>query len=211
MSRTQAPLHREPRSRRWRLGAGAVVIPALVISMLGVAACGSGTASPPVAHAAGSSTTAVSGNNALLLATRCLRQHGLPGLPDPIVVPSGPAKGQMALDKPALLAYPSSVVTQAVDACRSALAQAGMHSGPGQAPGAQELHNLLAFARCVRNHGIPNFPDPNSQGGFNLAGTGINSHQLSPSELAAARTCLPAARGAVHIPPQGTATANTGQ
>ena len=117
----------------------------------------------------------------------------------------------MVLDKQALVAYPSSVVNQAEDACGTALEQAGLSSGPNQAPSTQEIQDLLAFARCVRNHGISNFPDPNSQGGFNLAGTGINSHQLSPAELAVARTCLPTARGAVHIPPQGTGTSNSGQ
>ena len=205
MGQQEARILREPTRRRPRLAAGG-----LVISALGVAACGSGTASPPVAHATGHTTTSPRAN-ALLLATRCLRQHGLPNLPDPIVVSSGPARGQMALDKPALLAYPSSVVNQAVDACRTALEQAGMPSGADQAPSTHEIQDLLAFARCVRSHGISNFPDPNSQGNFNLAGTGVNSHQLSPAELAAARTCLPAAHGTIHIPPQGSGASRVGQ
>jgi hypothetical protein len=55
-----------------------------------------------------------------------------------------------------------------------------------------------------------NFPDPNSQGQFNLAGTGINSHQLSPAELATARICLPTAHGDVQIPSQNGAS-NSGR
>jgi hypothetical protein len=131
-------------------------------------------------------------------------------MPDPIVVSSGPAKGQVALDKPALAAYPSSVVNQAVDACRTALEQAGMPSSPDQALSSHDLQDLLAFAHCVRNHGVPNFPDPNNQGSFNLAGTGINGHELTSTELAAARACLATAHGQVHIPTQGSGASNGG-
>ena len=109
----------------------------------------------------------------------------------------------MILDKQALLAYPEAVVNQALAACRTALDEAGISSGPDAGANPEDIRDLLAFARCVRNHGISNFPDPDSQGGFNLAGTGINSHQLSPAELAAARACLATAHGTVHIPPTG--------
>jgi len=114
----------------------------------------------------------------------------------------------MVLDKAGLVAYSSSVVNQATSACSAAMAQ--LPSGPNSVSSAQQLQDLLAFAHCVRNHGVPNFPDPNSEGGFNLAGTGINGHQLTPAELAAARTCLPTAHGQVHIPTQGSGTSNGG-
>jgi hypothetical protein len=163
-----------------------------------------------VAHVARSTGTTITAArpNALLLATRCLRQHGLPDLPGPVLATSGPAKGQMVLDKAGLAAYPSSVVNQATAACSATLAQ--ISGGPNAAASPHQLQSLLAFAHCVRNHGVPNFPDPNSQGGFNLAGTGINSHQLTSAELAAARTCLPTANGQVHIPSQGSGTSNGG-
>ncbi len=178
---------------------------------LALGACGSNEASPPVAHVVSSSTTTPTGtgSNALLAATRCLRQHGLPNMPGPVLATEGPAKGQMVLDKAALAAYPSSVVSQATAACSAALAHIG---GPGSntAASARELRNLLAFAHCVRDHGISNFPDPNNQGGFDLAGTGINSHELTTAELAAARACLPTAHGDVNIPAQGSGTSHGG-
>ncbi len=40
----------------------------------------------------------------------------------------------------------------------------------------------LAYAQCMRAHGVPDFPDPNSQGGFTLQG-GPNS-DLSPNSSA---------------------------
>ena len=45
--------------------------------------------------------------------------------------------------------------------------------------------NLLAFAKCMRSHGVPNFPDPSSSGQLDL--TGVNSQ--SPAFQAAANDC----------------------
>jgi len=213
MDQQQSPLSRKP-TRRYRFcAAGGAVL-------LGVAlaACGSHEASPPVAHVVSSSTTMPNGSptttpngsptNALLAATRCLRQHGIPDMPGPVLATAGPAKGQMVLDKAALAAYPSSVVSQATQACSAALAQIGGGSNAAASP--HQLQALLAFAHCVRDHGISNFPDPNNQGGFDLAGTGINSHELTSAELAAARACLPTAHGEVNIPVQGGGTSHSG-
>jgi hypothetical protein len=48
---------------------------------------------------------------------------------------------------------------------------------------------LFAFSKCMRAHGVPNFPDPSSNGaGLNLNGTGINPQ--SPSFRAAQATCF---------------------
>ena len=200
MNQQQSRLHREPTRRHGRL-----VAAGLVLLGLALAACGSQQASPSVAHVARTPTTkAGSPTSALLLATQCLRQHGLPNLPGPILATAGPAEGHMVLDKQALATYPRSAVTQALAACTAALEQAGLDSGSNAAASSQELRYLLAFAHCVRNHGISNFPDPNAQGDLNLAGTGINSHELTPAELAAARACLPAAHGDVNIPTQGS-------
>lgn len=194
------------------LAAAAVVTFALL-----AAGCG-GAVSPGVASVA--SSTVVSGagvptatSPTLLLrnAGRCLRQHDLPNLPDPTIATSGPAKGRSLLDKLALRSYPESVVNLAVNACRVALAKAGFEGGPNATASPQVIQGLLAFARCVRSRGISNFPDPNSQGSFDLAGTGINPRSLSPARLAIARACLSTAHGAVHIPEQETTSAGTGR
>jgi hypothetical protein len=50
----------------------------------------------------------------------------------------------------------------------------------------------------MRSHGVPNFPDPDSQGHFDFAGTGIDTG--SQAVQAAGRTCLPTANGAVQPP-----------
>lgn len=33
-------------------------------------------------------------------------------------------------------------------------------------------NEAIAFAQCVRAHGVPSFPDPNGKGGFDLSGLG---------------------------------------
>ena len=67
------------------------------------------------------------------------------------------------------------------------------NGGPKQLTPAEKAENmktLLAMAKCIRAHGIPNFPDPNSQGVFALTqATGIdpNSSQFQ----AAMQACRP--------------------
>ena len=45
--------------------------------------------------------------------------------------------------------------------------------------------NVLAFAQCMRKHGVPNFPDPNSSGQLDLSG--VNAQ--SPAFQTAANDC----------------------
>lgn len=47
---------------------------------------------------------------------------------------------------------------------------------------------FVAFSKCMRAHGITNFPDPGNGGGLNIGGTGINPQ--SPAFQAAQGTCF---------------------
>lgn len=160
------------------------------------------TSSSP-GRGSGVAATESSRTHTLVVAGRCLREHGLSGLPDPTIATSGPAKGRAILDKRALLAFSDTVVSRAMRACQTDLQEAGLSSGSSTSVKTpQQIRDGLAFARCVRHHGIANFPDPTAEGNFDLSGTGINPHALTPAQLAAARACLSAAHGAVHIPQQ---------
>jgi hypothetical protein len=61
-------------------------------------------------------------------------------------------------------------------------------AGSGGAPSAGgSAHTVtpLAFARCVRAHGVPNFPDPDSSGNFNkqvLRQLGVSDARLRAAE-----------------------------
>jgi hypothetical protein len=54
-----------------------------------------------------------------------------------------------------------------------------------------QLRAELAYARCMRAHGVTNFPDPNSQGDFPPFRTGV-SKQASEATQRACQHLLPA-------------------
>jgi hypothetical protein len=147
-----------------------------------------------VAHLAGSADTASSSTSAVRLAGACLRMHGLANFPDPAVATDGPAAGQNILDKSALKGYPVALVNQAMNACRTALDQAGLASGQNSSVSPQEIQARLALARCIRAHGVPNFPDPNPTTGEVTPPAGLS--KTSPSILAAIRACPSQAQAA---------------
>jgi hypothetical protein len=107
---------------------------------------------------------------------RCIRSHGVPDFPDP----SSSGKLTIPPDDRGTPAFES-----AQKACQSIL--------PGGTGGAGQTSTLsraqeLQLAKCMRSHGVPNFPDPNASGGLSL--TGINPN--SPALKAALQACQPA-------------------
>jgi hypothetical protein len=78
------------------------------------------------------------------------------------------------------------------------LLAAACSSGPkaDSPPSAGTMAQLLAYAKCMRAHGIPDFPDPvaNKGGpaggaGFNLSGGGSDLDPNNPRYKAANQTC----------------------
>jgi hypothetical protein len=63
-------------------------------------------------------------------------------------------------------------------------------ASPSQAKGASGRAGVfIAFSKCMRAHGVTNFPDPSgSGGGINLSGTGINPR--SPAFNSAQTVCF---------------------
>ena len=160
-----------------------VAFPALALT-----ACGSGTAAPTVPSLPGSASgSSLSQAQQLQLAGQCIRQHGIPGFPDP----APDSSGAPTINKQALLTAPSAVVTQALAACRTALDRAGLQLGhvhdPHSAPSPQQLQALLAYARCIRAHGEPNFPDPDPSNGQISLPPGVS--KLSAGFVAAQQAC----------------------
>lgn len=54
-------------------------------------------------------------------------------------------------------------------------------------PTASEASSSLQTSKCMRAHGISNFPDPDENGAINIGGTGLNPQ--SPAFQAAQRVC----------------------
>jgi hypothetical protein len=135
--------------------------------VLAFAGCGS-SSNPGVAHLAsakGASSTGSGGRGgapessaspqrALLAFAKCMRSNGVPAFPDPN--PSGDGFRLPAGTKPAGAAF------RAAQAKCSKLMPGGGPPGPGSTthPTPQVLARFLTVARCMRGHGIYDFPEP---------------------------------------------------
>jgi hypothetical protein len=128
---------------------------AIAVAVLG-SGCGSSaptsTAGTTRASSSAHTTTATSLHRAVTFA-KCMRSHGVSRFPDP-----GPS-GKLTIDGIAngsSLDTSSPTFTQAITSCKS-LEPAGFTGGKRSAPQTQAA---LAFARCIRDHGVKDFPDP---------------------------------------------------
>ena len=91
------------------------------------------------------------------------------------------------------------VLAAAALACLAVLTAAcgsGGSTGSGTAaasPGGAAKGGSLAYSRCMRAHGIHDFPDPNSQGGINVNGGQGSDLDPSNPQFKAATSYLKAA------------------
>ncbi len=127
---------------------------ALVSGALMVAGCGS--SSKP--SAAGSSTAAT-----LVRFSACVRSHGVPDFPDPSTTQGPNALGidGYNFNLPANLNSESPAYVSAQKVCSDMLDGGG---GTAQGIPAKAKEAALAHAECMRQHGVPNFPDPSFSG-----------------------------------------------
>jgi hypothetical protein len=83
-----------------------------------------------------------------------------------------------------------------------ALSSSGLLAGCGGSTHASAptkvMSAALAYANCMRSHGVPDFPDPNGQGEFQLRAVKVENGRTTPLEdlvptapafVAAQRTC----------------------
>jgi hypothetical protein len=93
---------------------------------------------------------------------QCLRTHGYPQIADPAVLPNGDLSfgTQGAQFKAASRALGRSTCSR----------QFALLEGPGAQPppSAAELHQMVLFSRCMRQHGVPDWPDPRADGTYPL-------------------------------------------
>ncbi len=151
-----------------RLRRAALVIGAILAVGIGVAACGGGPSTPGVARGSPTSTAANASAGStkqatgLLAYASCMRSHGVPNFPDPAGSGGIPKEGVIS----AFRAVSSSQASRAQNACQQLLPAGGSLSGqPSQTVTAQDQHYYLNAARCMRSHGITDFPDPIFSGG----------------------------------------------
>jgi hypothetical protein len=124
---------------------------------------------------------------------RCMRGHGVPNFPDPHVSISGNHGSVGFAVNPSDTGAPK--FTSAQKTCSKILPAP---SGDDKSEQQAHARNLLAFARCLRNKGVHDFPDPNAQGQLPLptvvaAGVDIHSRQF----LDAATSCVGVTHGEI--------------
>lgn len=141
------------RSRRWRWVAVLVVLVALG---MGLAACGGGSPSAS-SNPSSASDSSSSLETQLLKFASCMRSHGDPSYPDPVIG----SNGQPHLGG----APPTGAQGEAALAACKKYTPGGSETPAEQAAA---LAKAVKFAQCMRTHGEPNFPDPESNGQFNF-------------------------------------------
>ena len=106
-------------------------------------------------------------------------------------------RGRAGLRRAGLLAAALACLALVAAACSSS-ANSDAGAGPASGGGSGR-QSELAFSRCMRAHGISDFPDPSSQGGIALnGGPGSDLNPSSPQYQAADKACKPL------LPPQKT-------
>lgn len=102
---------------------------------------------------------------------RCMRGHGVSDFPNPTTLPGGGFAFQINAGPGSDLNHDSPAFRTADRSCH-ALGPGGQRSGP---PAAANIPAELKWARCLRSHGVPSFPDPNSRGAFDSSKFDDNS------------------------------------
>ena len=160
------------------------------------AACGSGPAAPGVASIGSTTTTTNAVGTAnpspfaginqeydyVLSYAECMRVHGLPNFPDPTRSGGGIHFNQGADSN-------SPQFSSANNNCKHLLPDDG--GMPTAAQVAAETTKLLEQARCIRAHGVPNFPDPKIISNSHQFGIELPSASIlnSPQFKAAQKAC----------------------
>jgi hypothetical protein len=173
--------HRRACSPAARAAAAIIGIAALAL----LAAC---SGSPSSAGSGGSSNAGASASSPSAVAySQCMRSHGVPDFPDP------PSSGEVPKGSAQEFGVSSSRYQAAQTACQNLYPNSGgsiqeceMTGDCPQAVVQQALNVMRKYARCMRAHGVPNWPDPttDSEGRpfFDVSNAGI-THQYTHSSL----------------------------
>lgn len=170
---------------------------AVVVSAIAVTACD--PADPAqrdprssTSNDSGSLGDAPGGADAKLLAigreyAACVRGHGVSGFPDMVVV-----SGQLTLpDTPEADAADAALRanTSARQGCAPILAKLPANAQKNRVPSADDRQRLLQYAQCMRDNGVPQWPDPAADGSFPIAGTPLGDEGKSARMRTATQAC----------------------
>lgn len=163
-----------------RYGVAAVLLAALA----GLPACTS------VGHASASaspSVSAVTDEQILAIArhyAQCLRDRGIAGVTEPRIE-GGKLNGAGV---PADYPDPAKL-DAAFNACQTIVDSLPTGVMSGTQVSAEDLEKMGRFAACMRQHGYPEWPDPNGDGLFAIRGTALENALRTDQGQEAKQAC----------------------
>ncbi len=169
-----------------------ITLAAAIVGLLAAGCGGSGSHASTTPHAQ-------SFINSAFKYSACMRDHGVTSFPDPQMTDQGGNQG-VQLRLPAGLV--SSPQFRGARADCQGILPMPQNANPVQSAQQryQKEQDALSFARCMRGNGVSHFPDPDGEGQLTIemvVAAGIDVH--AQSVLAAVKTCLPAAHGALTV------------
>jgi hypothetical protein len=168
---------------------GARARTAIAVASVAILAAGCGSSGPAPSTPTTPSQIALAAKY-----TKCLRQHGLSNFPDPkAITENGTPTVTIAFPAGSTNAPQFGAATGACNHLYPRQNQGGNRIVAPDGPA-----HMLAFARCVRRHGVADFPDPPTPGSGTHQGppfAGVNWR--SPTVQAGAKACIPASHGVI--------------
>jgi hypothetical protein len=128
----------------------------------------------------------------------CMRSHGVSKFPDPRVIKG--SGGDLSIRQAVPASDAASPRFKSAQKACAGILPAAQGGEPTHSQQQARKRALLAFASCLRTHGISKFPDPNGQGQLTLGmvnAAGVDLH--APGLLTAARGCVGVTHGMVTL------------
>ncbi len=170
----------------------AALIAAAALVLLAAACSGSpsSTTGPGGPSNAGGPVSSQAASSKLVAFSHCMRSHGVPDFPDPA------SRGGVPKVSPQQVGVSDSRFQLAQRACAQLLQ-------PSQAQVLRITSGMLDFARCMRAHGVPSWPDPTAgsdgQPEFDIPGINPDSPQISNTADECTRLLVQSATGPTTI------------
>lgn len=145
-------------------------ITCVIGSLLLAASAGcSSPADSGVATAGGDSSTGtaapVSTKDAALKFAQCMRENGVPDFQDPKFDENGEIED---------MSLPKSVKLETAQAAQEKCQQHLPHGGEPEQMSSEDVKKFREYAKCMRESGVPKFPDPDAEGRLRVEGIDLD-------------------------------------